>query len=384
MSAMDDPIGTETSEHNIILIFSGDKSVLYPISLLLFRNYIVFLVVPDDDAGTQSFQANKVFNWCRDVLGYPQPTAISIPETFKSPGNGWVINGSHVPQLSLDSPSVGVSPSNVISPRSENSVHISSPKPTTFITPPASTPRSKDKSMHSSEPFTRAPSVLSLNFDPRTTSKSLVNFGTITSERYENINASAQEFSKTQPQFSDTTSQISGPELNKYSNGWIQDDWSTSGWDEGSGSGIAGSNWLPDTAPAPQIGITSKEKYQQVKPPKQENNPPAQRKPQSQGRNSGSTRENNVLARENEIKRPSTRDPSISVFDPLVKILRGSEKESMMRSQLGEHLAKCKGLYQSASVSGFGEFIALAAKNNVIIIRGSDNHQQVKLKNSKK
>jgi len=35
-------------------------------------------------------------------------------------------------------------------------------------------------------------------------------------------------------------------------------------------------------------------------------------------------------------------------------------------------------------VSGFGEFIALAAKNNVIIIRGSDNHQQVKLKNSKK
>jgi len=369
MSAMDDPIATGTSEHNIILIISGDRSVLYPISLLMFRNYTVFLAVPDDDTSTQSFQASKVFNWRRDVLGYPDSATVSIPEASKSSNNGWITNGSHIPQLSLDSSSVGISSSSAISPCSEC---ISSPKPATIVTSPAITPGCKDKYTPSSEPFTRAPSVLSLSSDPRGTSKSIVNFGTAASE----INASVQEFSTTLPQTSDTTYQMPDQEQNSDPVGWAQDDW-IGGWNEGGGWEMADSNWSSDTTLALQ---TSKKSSPQVNPSRQETKPLAQRKAWGQGYIPGLSRENNVPARKNEIKGPSTRNPPKSVFKPLVEILQGLEKRSMMRSQLGEHLAKCKNLYQSAGVSGFGEFIALAAKNNVIIIHGNDNHQQVKLK----
>lgn len=368
MSAMDDPIAAGTSEHNIILIISGDRSVLYPISLLMFRNYTVFLAVPDDDASTLSFQASKVFNWRRDVLGYPELATVSIPEAFKSPNNGWIIDGSHIPQLSLDSSSVGISSSDAISPCSE---YITSPKPTTIVTPPVTTPGCKDKYTPPSELFTRAPSVLSLSSDPGRTSKSMKNFGTAAS----GINASIQEPSTTLPQSSDAIYKIPGQEQNNDLNGWVEDHW-IGGWNEG-GWEMAGSNWLSDTTPALQ---TSKKDSPKVNPSKQETRPLAQGKLRGQGHNPGSSRKNNEPARKNEVRGPSTRDPPRSVFKPLVEILQCSEGGSMMRSQLGEHLAKCKGLYQSAGVNGFGEFIALAAKNNVIIIRGSDNRQQVKLK----
>ena len=176
MSAMDDPIAAGTSEHNIILIISGDRSVLYPISLLMFRNYTVFLAVPDDDASTLSFQASKVFNWRRDVLGYPELATVSIPEAFKSPNNGWIIDGSHIPQLSLDSSSVGISSSDAISPCSE---YITSPKPTTIVTPPVTTPgrsfllNSSLRAMHgcltipASQRFFRWPVAWPANLDQR-------------------------------------------------------------------------------------------------------------------------------------------------------------------------------------------------------------------------
>ena len=366
MSAMDDPIAAGTSEHSIILIISGDRSVLYPISLLMFRNYTVFLAVPDDDASTLSFQASKVFNWRKDVLGYPETATVSIPEAFKSPNNGWIINSSHIPQLSLDSSSVGISSSDAISPCSE---YITLPKPTTIVTPPATTPGCKDKYTPPSGLFTRAPSVLSLSSDPGRTSKSMKDFGTAAS----GINASIQELSTTLPQISDTIYQIPDQERNNDLNGWVEDHW-IGGWNEGGDWKMAGSNWLSDTTPALQ---TSKKNPLKVNLSEQETKPLAQGKLRG---NPGSSRKNNEPARKNEIKGPSTRDPPRSVFKPLVEILQGSEEGSMMRSQLGEHLAKCKGLYQSAGVNGFGEFIALAAKNNVIIIRGDNNRQQVKLK----
>ncbi|KXN93114.1 hypothetical protein AN958_00038 [Leucoagaricus sp. SymC.cos] len=67
----------------------------------------------------------------------------------------------------------------------------------------------------------------------------------------------------------------------------------------------------------------------------------------------------------------------MSVFDPLVQILGEAENQAMMRSQLGGHLAKRKGLYQSAGVNGFGEYIALAVKRQIIVWTGTE---QVKLK----
>jgi len=200
------------------------------------------------------------------------------------------------------------------------------------------------------------------------------NFGTATSE----FNASIQELSTTLPQTSDTIYQIPDQERNNDLNGWVEDHWiggwNEGGWNEGGDWKMAGSNWLSDTTPALQ---TSKKNPSKVNLSEQETKPLAQGKLRG---NPGSSRKNNEPARKNEIKGPSTRDPPRSVFKPLVEVLQGSEEGSMMRSQLGEHLAKCKGLYQSAGVNGFGEFIALAAKNNVIIIRGDNNRQQVKLK----
>jgi hypothetical protein len=76
----------------------------------------------------------------------------------------------------------------------------------------------------------------------------------------------------------------------------------------------------------------------------------------------------------------SSQDPPLSVFDPLIQILRGADNGMMKRSQLGEHLAKQKDLYQSAGVGTFSEFIAIAIRKNLVTLRGTDGHQQVKLK----
>ena len=71
VSAIDHPVDSENLEKNIIMIFSGNESVLYPVSLLVFRNYTVYLVIPDGTNGTTTLHqtsfrdiATRTFSWC--------------------------------------------------------------------------------------------------------------------------------------------------------------------------------------------------------------------------------------------------------------------------------------------------------------------------------
>ncbi|KAF9440615.1 ubiquitin-like protein [Macrolepiota fuliginosa MF-IS2] len=78
-------MNTDGSENNIIMIFSGDKTILHPISLLMFRGYTVFLVAPDGNSGIRSSHATRVFNWHKEVLKiYSAPP---IPAT--RPSRAW-------------------------------------------------------------------------------------------------------------------------------------------------------------------------------------------------------------------------------------------------------------------------------------------------------
>ncbi|KAF5358258.1 hypothetical protein D9756_001860 [Leucocoprinus leucothites] len=397
MSAMDDPVNTEAFEDDIIMIISGDKSVLYPISLLMFRNYTVFLVVPDDDSNTQDFQATRVFSWKKDVLRCAlslEPTGTLISENLKSSVNGWIVNGTRIPQLNLDSPSVARSPSNAVSPRSGQPAQISSPRPMTTVTSPAATSMDRGRSILPSEPSTsRAPSVLSLGSDPRITTQPLMSFDATVSEprtatkpptSFDTTNATVSEprvATKPLGATPETTKEtVQPPNTQEPSEGSQPvDDWAAAGgWSQGGSWETAGFNWLSEPSPAPKTAAKSKEAPRKMVP-LESSKPNIQKKPQAQARDSGSTKENKGPPTKTEVK--ASHDPPMSVFDPLVEILRGAEKESMMRSQLGEQLAKRKGLYQSAGVSGFGEFIGLAAKKNIIAVTGGDiGHQQVKLR----
>jgi hypothetical protein len=160
------------------------------------------------------------------------------------------------------------------------------------------------------------------------------------------------------------------------------DDWAAAGgWNAGGSWETAGFNWVSEPAPAPKHENKSREATKKSTPAKQETKPVAQKKPQSQSRDSGSTRETSMPA--TQVDAPAAYNPPISVFQPLVHILREADKNTMMRSQLGEQLAKRKGLYLSAGALGFSDFISLAAKKNIVTLHGIDNHQQVKLKQKK-
>ena len=69
----------------------------------------------------------------------------------------------------------------------------------------------------------------------------------------------------------------------------------------------------------------------------------------------------------------------LTVFDPLLQLLRETKKRTMGRSKLGEELAKNKGIYKTAGVKGFAEYIALAAAKNLVIAGGIDKGQYVRM-----
>lgn len=165
VSAMDN---LDRPERDIIMIISGAESMLYPISLLMFRNHTVFLVVPDE-SNVKSFQATRVFSWCTDVLGIKsspnsEPTAVPVEEPSKF--NGWIVNGNHIPQLDLSN--MGTAPPSTRSARSAPRGGISSPNSTTTTTTtPATTPKTETRPVSVSEPpVSRAHSVLSSNTEP--------------------------------------------------------------------------------------------------------------------------------------------------------------------------------------------------------------------------
>ncbi|KAF9448332.1 ubiquitin-domain-containing protein [Macrolepiota fuliginosa MF-IS2] len=90
VSAIDDPMNAGGSENNILMIFSGNKTILHPISLLMFRGYTVFLVAPDENSGIRSSHATRVFNWHKEVLKidptpFSEPRSIFASKSLKTP-----------------------------------------------------------------------------------------------------------------------------------------------------------------------------------------------------------------------------------------------------------------------------------------------------------
>lgn len=73
------------------------------------------------------------------------------------------------------------------------------------------------------------------------------------------------------------------------------------------------------------------------------------------------------------------KEVPMSVFEPLMQVLRESKKRSMGRSKLGEELSKHKSTYKAAGVKGFAEYIALAISKEIVIAGGTDNNLYVRL-----
>jgi len=80
VSAIDDPVDLRSAEPGIIMIFSGDLTILHPISLLTLRGYTVFLVVPEQSNYLASSRVTHIFDWNTDILGLSQQRSLtSVP-----------------------------------------------------------------------------------------------------------------------------------------------------------------------------------------------------------------------------------------------------------------------------------------------------------------
>jgi hypothetical protein len=355
ISAMDDP---GSDEKDILMIISGDESVLYPISLLMFRNFTIFLVAPDE-SNIQGSRATRVFRWYQDVLGYwpgldpEQPTStlglMSPPQ--RSVTSGQYMAPSRPPVLSAVS---------AMTPKSKDNISLPSSH---YPTPPVLSPRDSAPrnfgNNHSAEiPATTKPSAPSKQNEMR-------------------------------------PSQVPQPIPKEPVQQIEEDSWGADGgWNTSGGWTMSGNSWDADpVTPAPKPEIKPQKPERESKP---EQKPQAiQPPPPKFQSSSGSTQVQASMQpppKRSQSNSSSAKAPNASkrpqssafnaVFDPLIQILRETEDRSMRRAQLGEYLAKCKGLYSSAGVNSFGEYIVLATKLNIVTLLGVGGLQKIEL-NSK-
>jgi hypothetical protein len=328
-----------SDEKDILMIISGDESVLYPISLLMFRNYTVFLVAPDEN-NIQGFRATRVFRWYQDVLcslSNLEPEQQMSTLGLMSPPQPSVTSGQYLP------------PS----------------RPPVLLAVSAMTPKSKENislpSSHYPTPSALSPQISALG-----------NFGNNHSEEIPVIPKPSvpSRHNEIQP------SQVPQPIPEEPVQQIEEDGWGTSGgWSASGGWTMSGANWGSGHAlPAPKPEVKAKKPERE---PKSEQKP---RATQPLPKNSQSRPNPMPAQASNPSKKPQS-SASNKAFDPLVQILLETENQSLKRAQLGEHLAKCKGLYNLAGVNGFGEYIVLAVKHNIVTLHGVGGSQKVELKN---
>lgn len=321
------------------MIVSGDESVLYPISLLMFRNYTVFLVVPDENS-IPCFQATRVFSWYQDVL-----SCISNLDTEQS-----------------------TSASGMLSPpqRSVTSGHRFPPsRPPVPFTTSAMTPESKDDISlphHPTLPVWKSPQASA--------------FSNLGNNHAEEVPATLKssnpsKHNEIQP------SQVPKPISEEPARQSEVDDWGASGgWSTSGGWTMTGANWDSNpVSPAPKPDV--KPKKPQREPKAASVQQPKATQPPPKKSQSGPSSVSAQASHPGEKPRSPASNPA---FEPLLEILRQAENQSMKRSQLGEHLAKRKGLYSLAGANGFSGYIELAVKYNLVMLRGVDGLQTVKLK----
>jgi hypothetical protein len=321
-------VSTDTYAQDIIVVLSGDESILYPISLLMFRNYTVFLVVPDDNNNVQPSQATRIFNWQRDVLGTrveeppPIPETIVAPETpppaATVPNRAWVVFGKRVPV-----------------------------RPIALECTPVTTPRNRSRSVTSLGPplHPRAASGLSSN---STKINAMDSKPSNTEDTRASTDTPAYRVSMAPP-----ISEPLEPEQPTQNDTYVG--WNTYG------------QWLAgDWNVEPEQG--SSENYQ--------SNPSIARSFDPVHHLEGSVDE---MEAHTGYSFQLPKEVPLSVFDPLLQILRESRRRSMGRSKLGEEMTRHKSVYKEAGVRNFQEYVSLAVKRELVIAGGIEGNQFVRL-----
>lgn len=339
VSAIDDPINLDGREPDIIMIFSGDKSILHPISLLMLRGYTIYLVIPNQTDQVESSRATRVFIWNTDVLDLKSrsPESASVLSTRQSsPARSGV--GVKVG----DTGSKYFQPPN--SPRSAGQ-RASAPFPMSLnsLEPTISPARTKLKAIPASpEPSSsRVPSALSLVSDTQ--------LSTFKSPPSGKMRASLAASPEKNP---------GDLRLEDVNENWGMD----SGWNEGGGWGAIGSEWTAEPKKQPIDGATHTTGMAIAHLYPEPSPVPV---PRDYDPRSGS---------------PGVDD---SVFLPLLQFLNKAQAEGkhpVLRSVVGSELSKNKDIYGAAGTTGFSTYIALAASKGIITLGGTGGKDWVALK----
>ncbi|KAF9448351.1 hypothetical protein P691DRAFT_800922 [Macrolepiota fuliginosa MF-IS2] len=400
------------------MILSGDKTLLHPISLLMFRGYTIFLVTPEGDEKIHSSHATRVFNWHTEVLKVnssslpgsqsipaaehpraqePSPSkarasldlgSASAPQAMSPSQSLSSIVSSHPASPPRPLSSVGVFTSGITSPRRNMSpLHLVapsvdpvpsysiSPRMFTATTNPPSTPKSTVRSIPASEPpRSRAPSVLSFTSEAPAPSFGATHKGSANINPTNPSGIRAHMLDQTSPEPTPapaaprTWASLAASNSKKWGSavgqGGVNDtsgDWGTSsGWSQTQTSGweTESSNWLSEPKAGPG-------------------------KPDTEVPNVEHMQRGLQFGQFDTQPQPKSPKVDNSPFEPLLLFLRKSRAEgkpTVLRSVIGAELAKNKSVYQAAGVASFSAYVTLAAQRGLVDLGGVDGRDWVKLK----
>ncbi|KAF5357805.1 hypothetical protein D9756_001861 [Leucocoprinus leucothites] len=392
LSAIDDP-----SDHgpggNIIMIFSGDRGILHPISLLMLRGCAIYLVVPGQFDRLELSRATQVFDWTTDVLDLKlntSPASVSVLNAGQSGSSGSNATGpiankmrhsldvsrSETPLVSPPKPAVSevgffhskppprspqaatqpqlppytsfTNVASLLSPRTPltnvaplHSMSATAGTPARADTKPIIVPSPSDFSSGS-----RTPSVLS-----RRSSNQTSTFGS-TLSRQTRVDLTYS------PEKHPGSPGLPRPEPRRQIEVAPTDNWGTNGgWNEGGGWEINSSDWSvkpekePEGFQAEAVHRTGLAIGHLVPEPL-----PGMRDLPSH------------VALQPEA---STADNDNSAFLPLLQCLQKAKAEGkvqVLRSVLGMELSKNKNIYYAAGVTTFSGYVALAAQRGLVTL----------------
>lgn len=371
ISAIDNQVNINSTGNNAIIVISGDKSILHPITQLMLRGYTIYLVIPDELNDIEQSRASKVFRWHADVLSFdsdpsPEPMSISSRESPMPEGQGFQESGRSIQtaharlghrsvssrsQMPASKPTSDMASYYPTSPKHHQSRDANPLSPQKH---PTSIP-----ALYSHEPNLFTPSVTS-TMRPRTISRpipvgspgfrahSATDFNRTTTTSSNSVPGGSLDNVRVQMmgQLTPLPAQEELPQE-------MDDDWAAKGnWNNKGGWGVAASSWLPEperaesgpSQPGPKVD-TFKPKSAIPKDFRQKQATP--------------------------IPNPATVDSS--VFIPLLQHLqraRTEGKTEVLRSVVGAVFAKDKSIYEAAGVSTFGGYITLAAEKGLVKLGG--------------
>jgi hypothetical protein len=381
ISAIDDQVNVDSTGNDAIIVICGDKSILHPVTLLMLKGYIIYLVIPDELNDVEQSRASKVFRWHADVLSLnsdpsPEPISISsrespIPEGHGLQGAGRSLQTSHarVGRRSFSSrshtpaskPTSDVASYYPISPQyyqprdvyplspqkqptSIPALYPNEPNPFTSSATPAMTPRTRSRPIPVESPGFRAHSTADFN---RTTSQSP---NSVSGGSKDNIRVQMMD-------------QLALPPPQEELPQETDDEWaSKSNWNNKGGWDVVASGWQPERdasgwLPEPERPESRSSQFDA--------------KVDTFKPKASQTKQPTPIPRQKTGPDPAAVDSS--VFIPLLQHLqraRTEGKTEVLRSVIGAVFAKDKGIYEAAGVSTFNGYITLAAEKGLVNLGG--------------